>query len=125
MISVYSLLTPPKTGNCKILEPNIHTITINDLNFVMNNKDISQRSEKIETLKKKLDFLLMSEVEVDDIFDSNIHNYYKAEVENCVLYYICGYITKNIVRKIECNNCLTVLTGMHIKHLVLKLFPYI
>jgi len=120
MISVYSLLKPPKTGNCKILEPNIHTITINDLNSVINNEHVSQRDEKIETLKKKLDSLVMNEVEVDDIFDSNIHNYYKAEVEDCVLYYICGYITKNIIKKIICNNCLTVLAGMYTKLLILK-----
>lgn len=115
MISAYSLLKPPKTGNCKILEPNIHTITINDLKYVLNNEHVSQRGEKIETLKKKIDSLVMNEVEVNDIFDNNIHNYYKAEVEDCVLYYICGYITKNIVNKIKCNNCLTVLTGMYTK----------
>lgn len=86
IISVYSLLKPPKTGNCKILEPNIHTITIHDLNSRKNNEDVSQRIEKIVTLKNKLDSLVMNEVEVFDIFNNNIHNYNKADVEDCVLY---------------------------------------
>eukprot|EP00102_Acyrthosiphon_pisum_P018686 XP_016655896.1 PREDICTED: uncharacterized protein LOC107882274 [Acyrthosiphon pisum] len=40
-----------------------------------------------------------------------MHNYYKANVEDCVLYYICGYITKNLTKQIKCNDCLTVITG--------------
>jgi len=58
----------------------------------------------------------MNEIEVYSIFDNNIHNYYKVEVEDCVQYNICGYITKNI----KCNNCLTVLNGMFTKQLILK-----
>lgn len=49
MLSIYSLLKPPKTGNCKILEStkSIHTISINDLQYAINN-DTPQRDEKIE-----------------------------------------------------------------------------
>jgi len=51
MISAYSLLKPPKIRNSKILEPKTYkyTITINDLNSVLNNEHASQRGEKIET----------------------------------------------------------------------------
>lgn len=31
MLSVYSILKPPKTGNCKILDSNANKITIIDL----------------------------------------------------------------------------------------------
>lgn len=113
MLSVYSILRPPKTGNCKILEPSVHQITLADINDVFNNDNVSPRFEKIETLKTKLDSLLMENLEVDEVFDSNVHNYYKANVEDCVLYYICGYITKNITKTIKCNICLTVIAGMY------------
>jgi len=116
MLSMYSLLKPPKSGNCKILEPTVHTITITDLNLVDNKKQVSQRAEKIENLRKKLDNLIMTNVEVDDIiFEHNIHNYNKAKAEDCVIYYICGYITKNLIKTVKCDTCLTVLIGMYSK----------
>lgn len=55
-------------------------------------------------------------MEVDDIiFEHNIHNYNKAETEDCVLYYIRGYITKNLIKTVKCDTCLTVLIGMYNK----------
>lgn len=37
-MSVYSMLKPPKTGNCKILETNTIQISIGDLKTVFNNE---------------------------------------------------------------------------------------
>lgn len=114
-LSIYSLLKPPKTGNCKVLEQNTQqTITINDFKSTINIENVSERIEKIETLKKKLDSLIINDVDVDDIFDGNMYNYYKANVEDCVLYYICGYITKNLTKRIKCKDCLTVITGKYL-----------
>jgi len=113
MLSIYSLLKPPKTGNCKILEPSVHSISINDLHYVVNNNDVTLRIQKIENLKNKIDNLITIDVGLDEIFDNSIHNYYKSEVEDCVLYYICGYMTKNLTKNIKCNICLTTLTGMY------------
>lgn len=45
MLSMYSLLKPPKSGNCKILESTVYTITITDLNLVDNKEQVSQRAE--------------------------------------------------------------------------------
>lgn len=120
MLSIYSLLKPPKTGNCKILEPSIHSISINDLKYIENNKENTLYIQKIESLKNKLDLLISTDVELDAIFDNSIHNYYKSQVENCVLYYICGYITKNITKNIKCNICLTVITGKN--SFILKIY---
>lgn len=110
MLSIYSLLKPPKTGNCKILEPSIHTISINDLHCVVNNDDVTQRVKKIEILNS----LITIDVGLEEIFDTSIHNYYKSEVEDCVLYYICGYMTKNLTKNIQCNVCLTAIAGMYL-----------
>lgn len=80
---------------------------------MFNNDNVSPRFENIETLKTKLDSLLMENLEVNKVFDSNVHNYYKANVEDCVLYYISDCIIKNITKKIKCNICLTVTAGMY------------
>jgi len=114
MLSVYSLLKPPKTGNCKILEPSEHTISINDLHYVVNNDDVPQRVQKIEKLKNKLDSLNTTDVGLNENFDNSFHNYYKAEVEDCVLYYICGYMIKNLSKNIKCDVCFITLTGMYL-----------
>jgi len=87
MLAMYSILKPPKTGNCTILDINIEKITINDLKTIFNQTDINDRTEKIINLKRRLD-LLVSNVEVEDIFESDIHSYFKADTDACVLYYI-------------------------------------
>jgi len=52
----------------------------------------------------------MINVEVDDIiFEHNIHYYNKAEVQDCVLYYIFGYIiTKNLIKIVKCDTIDTI-----------------
>jgi hypothetical protein len=47
------IVKTPKSGNCKILEPTVHTIKITNLNLVDNKEQVSQRAEKIENLRKK------------------------------------------------------------------------
>lgn len=47
MLSVYSILRPPKTGNCKILDSNENKITISDLKDSFNNNIESERMKKI------------------------------------------------------------------------------
>lgn len=45
MLSVYSMLKPQKTGNCKILDTNTTKISISDLKTVFNNKIINKRKK--------------------------------------------------------------------------------
>lgn len=52
---------------------------------MFNNDNVSPRVEKIKTLNTKLDSLLMENLVVNDVFDSNVHNYYEAKVKYCVL----------------------------------------
>lgn len=55
-------------------------------------------------------------VELDEIFDKSILVYYKSEVEDCVLYYICGFVTKNFTKNIKCNICPSAINGLY--HLI-------
>lgn len=108
-LSVYSILKPPKTGNCKILDSGTPKITIDDLKNVFNN-DTTERN-KINLLKQKLDMLVVQETKIDIVFDTSIHSYFKAETKDCVIYYICGYITKNYTKRITCELCRKALIG--------------
>lgn len=121
MLSVYSILKPPKTGNCKILETNTTKISISDLKTVYNNKIINEREEKLKSLKQKLDLLAVQEISIDNVFDNNIHNYYNAGAKDCVLYYICGYITKNFTKNFTCDVCRTAVMGQFYNTVKLKI----
>jgi len=59
MLSIYSILKPPKTGNCKILDSNVNKITISDLKSLFNNDIKIDRMEKLDSLKKRLDALVI------------------------------------------------------------------
>ncbi|KAE9544309.1 hypothetical protein AGLY_001488 [Aphis glycines] len=93
MLSVYLILKPPKTGNCKILEKNTPKITIDDIKSIFV-EDSVKKPEKILQLQNKLDNILtIGELEVEDVFENDIHNYctpYKSQVSDCVIYYIGG-----------------------------------
>jgi len=69
--------------------------------------------EKIDSLKKRLNALVINDnIEVDDVFEKSIHNYYKVEAEECVVYYLCGYITKNFTKSITCEVCKSAIIVM-------------
>jgi len=83
---------------------------INDLK-IFNQLDTNDRTEKITNLKRRFDLLVSNKVEVDDIFESDIHSYFKADTDKCVLYYIFGYVTRYLTTSIKCNICSTAVSG--------------
>jgi len=72
MLSCYSILIPPKTGNCTILETTDRPkITVNDIKNIFQAKEsVSVRNNKIETLKNRLDNLIK-----EDCWESRKHFY--------------------------------------------------
>lgn len=114
-LSVYSILKPPKTGNCMILDDTTPKITINDLKTVFND-NTAERTAKLKSLKNKLDLLAVQETDIESVFDEQIHNYFKADTKDCVIYYICGYITKHFTKSITCDVCRTAVIGILFKH---------
>lgn len=67
----------------------------------------SDRSEKINRLKLKLDQLiedgLWEPCEVLPQLNTNIEN----NIRDCILYYVCGYVTRQILKKQKCNDCIS------------------
>lgn len=114
LLSVYSIIKPPKSGNCTILDSTTPKLSIKDIKDVFSNNDTSERQLKIDHLKKRLDTLVAQDIEVDNVFQADIfsdHDYYKSDTESCVLYYICGYVTRYINKHIKCNNCQIAVQG--------------
>ncbi|KAF0707684.1 THAP-type domain-containing protein, partial [Aphis craccivora] len=79
----YTRLPSPKTGNCKILSSSTPKITIDDFKNVSTN----------------------------DTTELHLYKYYKVESKDCVIYYICGYITKNYIMCNTCELCRKELIG--------------
>jgi len=48
MLSVYSILKPPKTGNCKILEKNTPKITLNDIKSIFVNDKVDKEDKLLK-----------------------------------------------------------------------------
>ncbi|KAF0707091.1 Uncharacterized protein FWK35_00033449 [Aphis craccivora] len=57
IISVYSVLKPPKYGNCTVVNSDTPKISLADIRDIFHEKT-SERWEKIEKLKTKLDHLV-------------------------------------------------------------------
>lgn len=112
ILSVYSILKPPKTGNFKILEKN--TPTINDLKSIFVTDKVDKR-EKLLKLQDKLDLIIKKgKWETEDVFESDIHNYCtpnKAEVTDCVIYYISGFVCWHIIKHTNCDICINAIKG--------------
>ena len=96
ILSVYSVLKPPKYGNCIISENKISQflITVNDLKQVYDKKNSKYVASR-QRLKDKLDTLITNEEwEVDDLFNDD-HDYSLAPVIDCIIYYTTGYHRKS------------------------------
>jgi len=91
LLSVYSIINPPKSGNCSILDSTTPKLSIKDIKDVFSKNVTSERQLKINNLKKRLDTLVAQDIEVDNIFQADIfkdHDSYKSDTESCMLHYI-------------------------------------
>ncbi|XP_060837106.1 LOW QUALITY PROTEIN: uncharacterized protein LOC132919478 [Rhopalosiphum padi] len=102
MLSVFSLIKPPKSGNSMIFEDNAPIITIADLKQITKDPaNTSIRKKKIEKLKEKLN--IISEEGcwgVDDIFLEQ--DYSDFTVLDRMVYYLAGYMAKRLTAKTKC-----------------------
>lgn len=74
------------------------------LNFL----DVSERVKNIEALKLKLSNCMDNEDwEADSIFED--HNYFKSPTVDCVVYYVCGYLIRQLSKRYVCERCLAFL----------------
>ncbi|XP_011883692.1 PREDICTED: uncharacterized protein LOC105570853 [Vollenhovia emeryi] len=106
LLSVYSVIKPPKYGNCTVssdAKP-ITLISINEIKAIYGNKRERQSAEYQRKIKEKLDQVLQYDWEADDVFDLHSeHNYTLSPILDCVIYYVTGYLCKQILTKY--NSC--------------------
>jgi len=105
MLSVYSVLKPPKTGNCTVgdNEPKKSLISLKST------KDICKNPEKkslLETVREKLDFAIeQDDWTVDDVLETSDHNYFLAPIVDYIIYYKTGYLCKQMFCHLKCSIC--------------------
>jgi len=105
MLSVYSVLRPPKTGNYTVIdnEPTKSLISFKSM------KDTYKNPEKkslLETVREKLDFAIkQNDWTVDNVLETSDHDYFLAPVVECIIYYITGYLCKQILCYLKCSIC--------------------
>uniref|UniRef100_A0A2S2NJ01 Transposable element P transposase n=1 Tax=Schizaphis graminum TaxID=13262 RepID=A0A2S2NJ01_SCHGA len=97
MLSVYSILKPPKSGNCTVIEHNKNLISLEELKNIFNKPKITA----IDLIKEKLNEHLLNiddihEIEVFDIMSESSSPFNSTDVVDCIIYYIAGYFTKQV-----------------------------
>lgn len=105
MLSVYSVLKPPKTGNCIVetTEPSQSLITLKSIKNIYQNPD---KKSLLESIREKLDFAIeQDDWTVDEVVENSDHDFFLAPVVDCVIYYVTGYLCKQMLRYLKCSVC--------------------
>lgn len=101
MLSIYSLIKPPKFGNCQTeLGQEAPCLTLSDLTSAF--KDDLQEETKLQQLRRRLDGYIGEELEWEEVFD---HSYASCEVVDCIIYYVTGYMCRKLLKSTECHVC--------------------
>lgn len=87
-------MKPPKSGNCQVLDdsPENHIITVSEIKNINNNTE--QQINMVENLKMKFDKII--EEKSWEFVDVVEHDYAKAEIVDCLIYYLTGKIIQII-----------------------------
>ncbi|XP_036146648.1 uncharacterized protein LOC118646884 [Monomorium pharaonis] len=95
LLSVYSVIKPPKYGNCTVSSDSRPTlISIDEIKAIYGNKREGKSAESMRTIKTKLDQVLQSgDWEADDILDPHSeHDYALSPILDCIIYYVTGFV---------------------------------
>ncbi|XP_043283154.1 uncharacterized protein [Venturia canescens] len=99
LLSIYSVIKPPKYGNCTVTaEPESRIlVSLNDLKG-LNGEDGKQSESKMakckEEIRQRLDKCLTNESwEADDVIEFNPeHDYALSPAIDCIIYYVTGLL---------------------------------
>jgi len=91
-------LKPPKTGNC-IVENNEPSQSLISLDSIKNIYKNPEKKSVLETHCQKLDFAIeQDDWTIDDVVENSDHDSFLAPVVDCVIYYVTGYLCKQVLR---------------------------
>ncbi|KAJ8876824.1 hypothetical protein PR048_021271 [Dryococelus australis] len=109
LLSLYSILKAPKYENCVVEDdkPERPLISVSYIKYIFT-KEAKQNS-LLEVLKQKLDGLVHHEQwESCDIVE---HDYMCAQVVDCLIYYVTGYLCRQIMKYTKYDSCKNVFTA--------------
>lgn len=96
LLSVYSVIKPPKFGNCTVTEepsPPLR-VSLQDLQSIYGVKSEGKMTQYRLELQKKLDEILKhDDWEVDEVIDPALdHDYALSPTLDCIIYYVTGFL---------------------------------
>lgn len=105
IMSAFSVLKPPKTGNCTVFDGNTQEplISITRLKELYHSQD----SRAIEEIKRKLLTVIECDnADFSDFVTAVNHDYALPEISNCLLFYLTGRVSAYIKKSANCESCL-------------------
>ena len=106
ILSAFSILKPPKLGNCTPSSSGApkSIITISRLKELYKTKKVSA----FEEIKKNLKVIVEDEnSDFNDFINMTEHDYALPEILDSLLFYTTGSVSCNIQKRVECQNCLS------------------
>lgn len=95
-MSLYSVIKPPKYGNCTVFEQTLPQILISlqELKDIYGAKSQGKSVQYRQRIKEELDEILRHhDWEADDVIEytNYEHDYAVAETLDCIIYYVTGF----------------------------------
>lgn len=108
-MSIYSLLRPPKFGNCCVVDEK-PLLDASDFRALIELGSASNSSPGfIDQLKEKLDkLILVEDWECEDVITVNGKD--TAQVVDCILYYVVGFLSRKLMKTTTCDCCRSAFT---------------
>lgn len=93
ILSFYSILTPPRIGNCSLTDiPTEPLISMTRLNEIYN---YNEKKSFVEEIKNKLNVVIsQDDNDFRDFINATDHDYDLPYVTQCLLYFVTGNICK-------------------------------
>ena len=96
LLSVYSIIKPPKFGNCTVSEqpsPQL-LLSLRDLKTAYGQKSEAKSVKYGCEIRAKLDEILQhDDWEADDVIENNPeHDYALSSILDCIIYYVTGFL---------------------------------
>lgn len=82
-------------------------ITISEIKQIF---EVENNSSALDKLKKKIDGLVSEgSWDFSEVFE---HDYSLSPIRECLIYYLVGYLTKQITKNTKCNICISAFNSM-------------
>ncbi|XP_051163849.1 uncharacterized protein LOC127283184 [Leptopilina boulardi] len=107
ILSFYSILKPPKTGNCSLPETsNKPLMKMSELKEIFKNNNNRTRQDFIKEIKEKLNIVIQKEdSDFSDFVNTTDHDYDLPYVVDCLMYFVAGNVAKKFWDFHKCELC--------------------